>query len=246
MNRPITIEICANSIESAIAAQKGGAHRVELCENLPQGGTTPSYGQIHMARQLPDIKLNVLIRPRAGDFLYSDMEFAVMQRDIEMCINAGCDGIVIGILHANGSIDTKRCATLADMAKAAGLTVTFHRAFDRCANMYEALEEIIDMGCDRILTSGGKATASDGVDAITKLVKEAGSRIIIMPGSGISSDNAQALIQQTGVREIHASAKAIVTSKMQFTGNKLHSNDLDSSFEATNPTLVKALVDAIN
>src|ERR1700693_784236 len=140
MKHPVLLEVCANSVTSALAAQDGGAVRVELCENLYEGGTTPSHGAILLARKLLHIKLYVLIRPRGGDFLYTDLEFDVMSADIRYCIEAGCDGIVIGILNADGTVDKKRCSELVLMAKQWGVGVTFHRAFDMCADMYQALE----------------------------------------------------------------------------------------------------------
>src|ERR1700744_3083507 len=147
------LEVCANSLTSALAAQEGGAIRVELCDNLGEGGTTPSHGQILMARKMLDIKLYSLIRPREGDFLFSDIEFEVMKADIKHCIEAGCDGVVIGILNIEGTEDKPRCAELAQMAKKRGLGVTFHRAFDMCTDLIQALEDVIGIGCERILTS---------------------------------------------------------------------------------------------
>jgi copper homeostasis protein len=158
----VILEVCANSATSAIAAQDGGAARVELCENLAEGGTTPSYGQMILARKHLHIKLYVLIRPRRGDFLYTDLEFEVMQADIRTCIEAGCDGVVIGMLKADGSVDKERCTELVRLARQWGLGVTFHRAFDMCADQFQALEDIIEIGCERILTSGGKSTAMEG------------------------------------------------------------------------------------
>src|ERR1700761_763170 len=144
--KTVTLEVCANSVTSALAAQEGGAVRIELCENLNEGGTTPSYGEILMARKLLHIKLYVLIRPRGGDFLYSDLEFKIMAADVRYCIEAGCDGIVIGMLNADGTVDKERCAELIKQARQWGVGVTFHRAFDMCADMYQALEDIIELG----------------------------------------------------------------------------------------------------
>ncbi|MGZ3873215.1 MAG: copper homeostasis protein CutC, partial [Mucilaginibacter sp.] len=139
MNPTVSLEVCANSVTSALAAQVGGAVRVELCDNLLEGGTTPSCGEILMARKLLHIKLYVLIRPRGGDFLYTDVEFDVMMADIRHCIEAGCDGIVIGMLNADGTVDKARCAEMVALAKQWGLGVTFHRAFDMCADLFQAL-----------------------------------------------------------------------------------------------------------
>ncbi|RYZ97943.1 MAG: copper homeostasis protein CutC [Sphingobacteriaceae bacterium] len=208
------LEVCANSVISATAAQQGGALRVELCDNLHEGGTTPSAGSILMARKLLHIKLYVLIRPRGGDFLYNDLEYEVMQADIRHCIEAGCDGIVIGMLNTDGRVDKPRCAELVRMAKQWGLGVTFHRAFDVCKDMYQALEDIIEIGCERILTSGGKTTAIEGAGNIAHLIEKADGRITIMPGAGISEHNIADLVHFTGATEVHSSAKVPLISKM--------------------------------
>lgn len=212
----INLEVCANTLTSALSAQEGGAVRVELCDNLGEGGTTPSYGQIKIARELLYIKLYVLIRPREGDFLYTDTEFEIMKADIQYCIDAGCDGVVIGILNADGSIDIKRCTELVKMARANGLGVTFHRAFDMCIDMNKALEEIIEMGCERILTSGGRSTAIEGANVIAHLVERAAGRIIIMPGSGVSETTVADIVHFTKATEIHSSARSAVKSKMNY------------------------------
>lgn len=212
----VSLEVCANSVASAVAAQEGGAIRVELCENLSEGGTTPSKGQILFARKLLHIKLYVLLRPRSGDFLYNDLEYNIMKSDLHYCIEAGCDGVVIGMLNADGSIDKKRCTELVTMARQWGLGVTFHRAFDMCADQFKALEEIIDMGCERILTSGGRSTAMEGASIIKNLVDKAASRIIIMPGSGVNENNVTDLVRYTGVKEVHSSARIRIPSKMQY------------------------------
>ncbi len=216
INYPVLLEVCANSVTSALAAQDGGATRVELCENLYEGGTTPSYGDILLARKLLNIKLYVLIRPRSGDFLYSDLEFKIMTTDIKHCIQAGCDGIVVGLLNADGTIDKRRCTHLVNMAKESGIGVTFHRAFDVCADQFEAMEDIIQMGFERILTSGGKSTAMEGSRRIGELIKKAAGRIIIMPGSGINEATVADLVHYTGATEIHSSAKVRVQSKMDY------------------------------
>lgn len=217
MNSPVLLEICANSVTSALAAQEGGAARVELCENLYEGGTTPSYGEILLARKLLNIKLYVLIRPRGGDFLYTDLEFEIMTADVKYCIEeAGCDGIVIGILNADGTVDKERCAKLVGMAKQWGVGVAFHRAFDMCADLDQALEDIIEIGCERILTSGGKSTAMEGSSIIAHLIEKAANRITIMPGCGISENNVADLVRFTGAVEIHASARVSTESKMLY------------------------------
>lgn len=217
----ITLEVCANSASSALAAQEGGAIRVELCDNLNEGGTTPSPGQILLARKLLHIKLFVLIRPRGGDFLYNNLEFEIMQADIRHCIEAGCDGIVIGILTPDGHVDKERCAQLVTMAKQWGLGVTFHRAFDMCADQYKALEDIIEIGCERILTSGGKTTAIEGAGVINHLIEKAAGRISIMPGCGVDEHNIADLVHFTGATEVHSSAKVHINSSMQYHNNNI-------------------------
>ncbi len=208
------LEICANSVASCLEAQKGGAYRVELCAAIPEGGTTPSYGEIALARELLTIKLNVIIRPRAGDFLYSAHEHRVMLKDIEMCRQLGVDGVVIGCLTSDGEVDMARNA---DLISAAGnMSVTFHRAFDMCRDKYESLERIIELGCHRLLTSGGKAKAEDGIDLIKRLIEYSKGRIIVMPGSGITEDNIATIARQTGATEFHLSARIPVRSSMRY------------------------------
>lgn len=225
MKHEVLLEICANSVTSALAAQDGGALRVELCENLYEGGTTPSHGEIILARKLLHIKLNVLIRPRGGDFLYSDVEYDIITADAKYSIEAGCDGIVIGILKPDGTIDKERCGRLVQMAKEKGVGVTFHRAFDMCADLDAALEDIIGLGCERILTSGGKSTAMEGSRNLANLIQKANGRIIIMPGSGINENNVADLVQFTGAREIHTSAKTRKPSLMTYKNDHIVMGD---------------------
>lgn len=208
------IEICANSVASCLQAQKGGAYRVELCAGIPEGGTTPSYGETAVARQLLDIKLNIIIRPRGGDFLYSEVEHQAMLHDIEMAKKLGVDGVVIGCLKANGTIDMERNKELIDAAK--GMNVTFHRAFDMCKDPFESLEQIISLGCDRVLTSGQQPTAIEGVSLLAELVAKANSRIIIMPGSGVNEENIATIAAETKATEFHFSAREPIDSKMEY------------------------------
>lgn len=245
----INLEVCANTLTSALAAQEGGAIRVELCDNLGEGGTTPSYGQIKLARKLLHIKLYVLIRPREGDFLYTDTEFEIMKADVQNCIEMGCDGVVIGILNPDGSIDTNRCAELVKMATDKGLGVTFHRAFDMCNDMDKALEEIVAMGCERILTSGGRSTAIEGANVIAHLIQKAAGRIIIMPGSGVSESTVADLIHYTKAKEIHSSARGPVKSQMQYHNDHiiLSRDHLDEySILMTNPNKVREIIRLAN
>ncbi len=181
------LEIAANSVASALAAQEGGAGRVELCAALELGGLTPSHAQIALARERLHIPLYVLIRPRAGDFLYSELECETMQRDIETCVALGCDGVVLGVLDAEGRVDAARCRAL--IAAAGKLGVTFHRAFDLSRDPAQALEDIVALGCERILTSGTQASAPDGAALIRELVVQAAGRLAVMPGAGVNAQN---------------------------------------------------------
>ena len=211
------LEICAGSVESAIAARDGGAQRIELCAALEIGGVTPSAGLIAEARKVEGIGMNVIIRPRGGDFLYNGYEVACMEEDIRTCKRLGADGVVIGALTAEGDIDTATCKRL--IAAADGMSVTFHRAFDMCRDPREALEELIELGCDRVLTSGQAATAEAGIPLLKELTEQAAGRIIIMPGCGVNSSNAAKIMQATGTTEIHASARKNVGSNMKFRHN---------------------------
>lgn len=210
----ITLEICATSIASCINAQEGGADRIELCDNLADGGTTPGYGMIKIARQKLRIPLYPIIRPRGGDFLYTDDEFTIMQNDIRICKQLGCDGIVTGILTADGKVDKRRTRSLVELAWPMG--VTFHRAFDVTDDPLQALEDVIETGCERILTSGQQNTAPEGTALIASLVQQAGGRIIIMAGSGVRAHNIAALIRDTQATEYHTTAQSPAKSNMQF------------------------------
>lgn len=186
-------------------AQKGGADRVELCDNPAEGGTTPSFGVMEIVRQALGIDVYAMIRPRGGDFIYSAYEYHAMKRDIEMCKRASMDGVVFSILKPDRTLDKERCKKL--IAAARPMKVTCHRAFDVTDDLFNALEDCIEVGFDRILTSGGKATAAEGIDVIKQLVDRAQGRISIMPGSGIHEGNVRAIIQHTNVKEIHFSAR---------------------------------------
>ena len=208
------LEIIGFNIESCLIAQASGANRIELCDNPAEGGTTASCGFIKAARKALQIELYPIIRPRGGDFLYSDEEFGIMQTDVQLCKELGCDGVVIGMLKTDGSIDKKRCSKLVSIAYPMG--VTFHRAFERCSNPFEALEDIIETGCERILTSGQQPTAAEGADLINQLIRQAKDRIIIMPGSGVRSSNIIDIAGQTGAGEFHSSAKKMINSSMEY------------------------------
>lgn len=246
----VSLEVCANSVASAIAAQAGGAIRVELCDNLNQGGTTPSHGQITIARSALHIKLYTLIRPRAGDFEYSKQEFDIMLSDVRHAIERGCDGIVTGILNRDGSVDIDRCSQIVNMARQHGLGVTFHRAFDMCADHEKALEDVISCGFERILTSGGKTTSIEGAAVIRHLITQANGRIIIMPGGGISEANVADLISFTGAEEIHASLRTQVRSLMEYQNDHIlmgadHFND-EYVHDATDEERVRKLLSIVN
>lgn len=208
------LEIIGFTIEGCVLAQNAGAHRIELCDNPNDGGTTPSHGFIKAAREKLNIQLYPIIRPRGGDFFYNDDEFEIMKTDISTCKELCCDGVVIGMLNADGSVDKARCRQLVDLAYP--LKVTFHRAFDRTNDAAKALENIIEIGCKRILTSGQRPNAPDGAGLIAALIKQADGRIIIMPGSGVRSDNIIALAKKTGAVEFHSSARIFIDSKMEY------------------------------
>jgi len=209
-----TLEILAYNLESCTIAEKAGADRIELCDNPGQGGTTPSLGVIRTAIRDSRIPVFPMIRPRGGDFLYNDAEFTAMQDDIRACKQLGAGGIVLGLLKADGIIDVERTARLVSIAYP--MEVTFHRAFDHCADPFTALEDIINCGCNRILTSGQKPTAAEGIPLIRDLVEKAGERITIMPGSGIRSSNLQEMARRTGAQEFHSSAVIPQEGRMQF------------------------------
>jgi copper homeostasis protein len=215
----MTVEICVDSVESAVAAQAGGADRVELCDNLMEGGTTPSFGSIEVARKLLNIKLHVIIRPRGGDFLYSDTEFEIMKRDIEAAKHLGADGVVIGILDAAGNIDLARTRELTALARP--MSVTFHRAFDVCADPFKAIDELTAISVDRILTSGQEATAVEGLDLLAKLVGHAGDRLTIMACGNLNERNLKKVVDTSGVSEVHFTAFGDVASEMHYRNDRV-------------------------
>lgn len=198
------LEIACGSIESALAAQDGGADRVELFQDLAGGGTTPSAGTLHVARDRLQIPLFVLIRPRTGDFVFSEAETAVMLADIAHARRLGCDGVVIGALDEEARVDQTLCAML--VAAAGPLQVTFHRAFDAVRDQAEALETVVGLGCQRILSSGARTSALEGAEVLGALRRQAAGRIELLAGAGISADTVAALVQRSGCREVHASA----------------------------------------
>ncbi|MDF7814815.1 copper homeostasis protein CutC [Hymenobacter sp. YC55] len=229
------LEICASSVQSAVAAQAGGAQRIELCQNLEQGGITPSFGLLSQVLKLLSIPVFVLIRPRPGNFTYDANEQAIMVADIIQCREAGCAGVVLGALTPDGHVDLAFCRTL--MEAAGSLPVTFHRAFDVCSDQAQALEEIIVLGCQRVLTSGGEATAPAAQAQLAALVKQAADRISIMPGSGVTPHTIRDLVVNTGAYEFHASAKRSVVSS-----NAPFSPMFDAVLPEADPLVVAELV----
>lgn len=200
-----TLEICAGSLQSALDGSGGGADRIELCDNLYEGGTTPSYGLIKTCLALLNIPVFPIIRPRGGDFVYTGEEFEVMKQDVLCCAELGCQGIVLGVLKADGTIDLERCSELRTLA--GDMEVTFHRAFDRCIDQGKALQDIIELGFNRVLTSGGETYAEEAISKLRNLVDQADSRISIMPGSGITENNLLNILNGTGALEFHSTAK---------------------------------------
>ena len=215
------VEVCANGVESCLAAQQGGADRVELCAGIPEGGTTPSYGEIKVARRvLTTTRLHVIIRPRGGDFLYSDLEVERMAADIAVCRELGVDGVVFGCLNADGTVDVEKNRYL--MSCSAGMSVTCHRAFDRTADAGQALETLIDLGFDRILTSGQQPKAIQGAELLERLNRQAAGRITLMAGSGVTEQNIRQLQEETGLREFHFSARESQPSAMRYVNPALY------------------------
>ena len=207
-------EICVDSVAGVRAAQSAGANRVELCADLLEGGITPSRGMIRQARKIAGIGLHVIIRPRGGDFLYDDDEFAIMQADIDTAKAEGADGVVIGLLNADGTVDVERTREL--IARARPLSVTFHRAFDMTPDPFEALKTLIGLGVDRVLTSGQEASVLEGLPLITDLVRRAGERIVVMPGGGITVRNVERIVSVAKPREIHFAALEAAPGGMRY------------------------------
>lgn len=244
----IKVEVCAFSVQSAVNAAEAGAYRIELCDNFLEGGTTPSYGTMELARKNISIKLNVLIRPRGGDFLYSALEFETMLKDISIAKKLGADGIAVGILASNGQIDEARMKKI--IKQAGTMSVTFHRAFDCVCDQAEAMEKLIELGVERILTSGLKKSAYKGKEIIARLVQKAGDRIIIMPGSGIDEKNIEELVNVTKAGEYHLSGKSVIKSEMNFLNTEINfsSSSLIPSgdYIESDQIKIKSVLDIIN
>ncbi len=244
---PYTLEVCVDSMASARAAAEGGASRIELCASLLEGGLTPSAGMIELAQARLPLDIMVMIRPRGGDFLYTDDEFAIMQRDIDIAKAHGVRGVVFGILTAHGEIDQRRCAALIDRARP--LAVTFHRAFDMVADPQRALDALIALGVDRVLTSGMAPDALQGAANIAALVKQAGGRIIVMPGGGVNDGNITAVARATGAQELHMSGRVVVDSAMQHRNLRVRLGGTpdapDYALHVTSAARVRASIDAL-
>jgi copper homeostasis protein len=241
VDRHITVEICVSDVESAIAAEAGGADRVELCDNLSVGGTTPSVGAIAEACRWLSIPVHVLIRPRAGDFAYGERELAVMRRDIEAAKAIGAAGIVLGVLDDRG--DIARDPTAALIALARPLSVTFHKAVDRVRDPFAALDTLIALGVDRVLTSGGRPTAVEGIDALRSLVERSAGRIAVMAGGRLAVDHLDDVIQASGVREIHLGSAASRSVAVPSPGTA--GDDELPPWIRTDALLVKAIVELV-
>lgn len=215
----ILFEACVDSVSSAINAEIAGADRIELCANLLEGGITPSFATIKLVVDQLKIPVNVLVRPRSGDFLYSDSEFEVIKQDVIVCREVGVNGVVIGLLTENGEVDYFRTKQLIELA--GKMSFTFHRAFDMTRDAEKALSLLINLGVDRVLTSGQEEDVFKGISTLKKLVELAGDKIIILPGGGVTENNIKEVIKQTGVKEIHASARVTVKSRMKFINSRV-------------------------
>jgi copper homeostasis protein len=237
------IEVVVYNIESALKALEGGADRIEVCADPGSGGTTPSVGMVEVIRQNVSVDVYAMLRPRAGDFLYSNYEFHSMKRDLWQFQRVSVDGIVFGILNPDGTVDKKRCAEL--ISKARPLKATFHRAFDRAKDPFQALEDCIEVGFDRILTSGQRNTAQEGAQMIADLVSAAQGRISIMAGSGINEKNVSDIVRLSKVQEIHFSATSYKESQMRFVNANLRAmgSDADHEFQirSVDPEIVRSI-----
>ncbi|KAJ3322107.1 hypothetical protein HDV06_003558 [Boothiomyces sp. JEL0866] len=215
MGSKFNLEICLENVESAIAAERNGAIRVELCANLLEGGTTPSKGLISVCKSKVNIPIHVMIRPRGGDFSYSEIEFEIMKEDIQVCKELGVAGVVFGILHPDGSVDISRSKELVEYAKP--MNVTFHRAFDMTSDPFKAMEDIVGIGgIQRILSSGQEASVLEGIPLLQQLLKQANGRIRILPGAGITARNVHRIYNELLVDELHLTAACEVESSMTY------------------------------
>lgn len=220
MNAKAKWEVCAFNIQSCIIAERVGAVRVELCDNPVEGGTTPSYGTIRKVRETISILLYPIIRPKSGNYYYDEDEMDILEKDIKMCKELKCDGVSVGVQKIDGSIDVEQFKRIVEWAYPMG--VTCNRAFDATPDMFQALEDIIEAGCERVLTSGQATYAPQAGEVLGKLVQQAGDRIIIMPGAGINSANIAQLMKESGAKEYHGSARRLVPNPMSFSNPRVH------------------------
>ncbi|NAW64919.1 copper homeostasis protein CutC [Photobacterium halotolerans] len=244
---PLThLEVCIDNIESLHAAQQGGASRIELCSSLALGGLTPSVGLMHQAARIAKVPVYAMIRPRQGDFLFSGEDMEVMLADIHAARQIGLQGVVMGVLTAQGKVDT---AQLTELMKAAtGLGVTFHRAIDQCDNYTEALDAIMSAGCERVLSSGLQSTALEGAETLADMVRYCGDRLSIMAGAGITASNAAKIVAQTGVKELHLSGKTTRPSLMEHiaAGAHMGNQDVDDyAIPVTSSDKIAAVITAL-
>jgi copper homeostasis protein len=242
----MVLEVCIDSVESAIAAERGGARRVELCSDLLEGGITPSAGLISSVRRRINIDLFVMIRPRGGDFFYSELDFEVMQEEIDHARRLGADGVVLGVLDQQGSVDVPRTRELVELAHP--LPVTFHRAIDMTPDLCASMEDVIATGAVRILTSGGAPSVQQGVVEIARMVEAARGRIAIMPGGGVNPYNIAAIAAATGATQFHSSARTAAPSRMSFRKQEMAMGDLsDREYQnyIVREESVRALVQAL-
>jgi copper homeostasis protein len=244
----LLVEACVTSAQSALNAEIGGALRVELCDNLIEGGTTPSAGMIYRTREMIKIGLHVMIRPRGGDFCYSDDEFEIMKEDVKMAAKLGADGIVAGILLPEGKIDVERMKALKSIA--GDMHFTCHRAFDMTVDKFGALEDVIRCGADRILSSGGKNKATEGIMLLKELIDSANGKIIIMPGSGVNEDTIVKIKDTTGAREFHVTGRSLQPGRMQYKNPDVSMGDNITVPEydewVTNPERIRKIVELVN
>lgn len=234
------IEIATTDFPTTQSAVEGGAHRIELCANLAEGGTTPSFGMLKHCREKFQVELYPMIRPRGGDFFYTEEEFKLMLDDAKLCKQLGCDGIVTGFLNRDGSIDVQRTSKIVEAVYPLG--VTFHRAFDRCRDPFQAMEQLIEIGCERILTSGQKPNALDGAPLIGKLNEKADHRIIIMPGAGVNVETIGRIREITGCVEFHASLRTTRKSEMEFVHAEFAGSNESYTNNAIDPDEVRRLI----
>lgn len=237
------LEICCFSAESAVIAAQNGADRIELCDNYPEGGTTPSFAAIEYTIKNLKIPVNIIIRPRGGDFLYTDLEFELIKQDVLKAKELGANGVVVGFLKANGHIDLEKTAKIVTLAE--GMELTFHRAFDMCSNHFKALEQLKEIGVTRILTSGAKNTVMQGLDLLAQLVQKAEGKISIMPGGDLSDSNLAEAVSKTHALEFHTAALQYFPSKMEYFNNDVCMGSLPNEEEyrktGVNGTQVKAM-----